>query len=220
MKATLLCVLLCLLWSLVEVQSQSEYPYVSFKGNRLLDHSYVNFDEVGRTGTGPDNNTVQCRTDLITCCATEQASPRGDWFFPDGTRLPIFSQPGNIKESLQLQVVHIRRLNNAIGPSGIYRCLVGTNATHDDNDPSVGEAVYVGLYHNGGGTYYVGCEDNYPSAHAQQGLRYLVVCVCVCVWGGGGGGGHLYIPTCSCLYLYTHSHEYAMCTTICIHVVV
>ena len=95
--------------------------------------------------------TVQCHTDLSTCCATEQASPRGDWFFPSGTRLPIFSEPGDIKESLQPQVVRIRRRNNAIGPSGIYRCCIGTNAVHDINDPLVGEAVYVGLYHNGGG---------------------------------------------------------------------
>ena len=150
--------LLCLLWSLVEVQSQTEYPYVSFKGNRLLDHSYVNFDEVGQTGSGPDNNTVQCHTDLSTCCSTVQASPRGDWFFPNDTRLPFFTEPGDIKESLQPQVVHIRRLNPPInGPSGIYRCFIGTNAVHSNSDPSVGEAVYVGLYGSGGGTHVVVC---------------------------------------------------------------
>ena len=150
MKATLLCVLLCLLWSLVEVQSQT-VPYVTFLGNTLPNHSYVNFDEVGDVRTGDNNNTVQCHTDLSTCCRVEQASPRGDWFFPNDTRLSIFSEPGDIKESLQLRVVHIRRLNNAIGPSGIYRCFIGTIANHDNSDPSVGEAVYVGLYHNGGG---------------------------------------------------------------------
>ena len=147
-------VLLCLLWSLVEVQSQAA-PYVTFQGNPLPNHSYVDFDEVGMTRSGSDTNTVQCHTDLSTCCDTFQASPRGDWFFPNGTRLPIFNEPGDIQESLQSQVVHIRRLNPAIiGPSGIYRCFIGTIAVHDNNDPSVGEAVYVGLYHNGGGTYY------------------------------------------------------------------
>ena len=160
MKATLLYVLLCLLWSLVEVQSQTKYPYVSFKGDPLPNHSYVNFDEVGDDTSGDDNNTVQCHTDLSTCCRTEQESPRGDWFFPNGPRLPIFSEPGDIKESLQLRVVHIRRKNNANGPSGIYRCFIGTIALHKNNTALVGEAVYVGLYHNEGGTYYVGCEDN------------------------------------------------------------
>ena len=48
MKATLLCVLLCLLWSLVEVQSQAEYPYISFMGITLPNHSYVDLSQVGR----------------------------------------------------------------------------------------------------------------------------------------------------------------------------
>ena len=142
--------LLCLLWSLVEVQSQTEYPYISFRGNTLPNHSYVNFDEVGANQT---TNTVQCHTDLSTCCDTHQLSPRGDWFFPNGTKLPFYNESGgrDIQESLLLRVVRIRRLNPAInGPSGIYRCFIGTNAVHDNNDPSVGEAVYVGLYHNGG----------------------------------------------------------------------
>ena len=139
--------LLCLLWSLVEVQSQTEYPYISFMGNPLPNHSYVDFDEVGRD----QDTTVQCHTDLSTCCLTKQLSPRGDCFFPSGTRLPFFNESGDIKESLQPQVVRIRRRNSAIGPSSIYRCFIGTNAVHDNNNPSVGETVYVGLYHNGGG---------------------------------------------------------------------
>ena len=161
MKATLLCVLLCLLWSLVEVQSQTEYPYISFRGNPLPNHSYVDFDEVGKDGSGDDTDTVQCHTDLSTCCNTHQLSPRGDWFFPNGTRLSFYNESGDINESLLTRIVHIRRVNIAInGPSGIYRCFIGTIAVHDNNTASVGEAVNVGLYHNGGGTYYVGCEDN------------------------------------------------------------
>ena len=161
MKATLLCVPLYLLWSLVEVQSQTEYPYISFMGTTLPNHSYVDFNEVGKNGFGNDTNTVQCHTDLSTCCDTHQLVPRGDWFFPNGTRLPFYNESGDIKESLQPQVVHIRRTNNATGPSGIYRCFIGTNAVHDNNDSSVGETVYVGLYGRGGGTLYVICTCNY-----------------------------------------------------------
>ena len=66
MKATLLCVLLCLLWSLVEVQSQTEYPYVYFMGTTLPDHSYVDLSLVGKDTSGSDSDTVQCHTDLST----------------------------------------------------------------------------------------------------------------------------------------------------------
>ena len=41
-------VLLCLqLWSLVEVHSQTEFPYVSFMGETLPNHSYVDLTLVG-----------------------------------------------------------------------------------------------------------------------------------------------------------------------------
>ena len=62
MKATLLCVLLCLLWSLVEVQSQIEYPYITFKGTTLSNHSYV---DLGRVWDNRSSNTLQCDTDLV-----------------------------------------------------------------------------------------------------------------------------------------------------------
>ena len=147
---SVLPVLLCLLWSLVEVQSETEYPYISFMGMTLPDHSYVDFDEVGEDrGEGEDEpNTVQCHTDLSGCCDGHQLSPRGDWFPPGSDRrLPLFNESGDIdiEESLRVQVVHIRRLGNAMGQSGIYRCVIGTNS-----NPSGAEPVYVGLYHNGG----------------------------------------------------------------------
>ena len=149
MKATLLCVLLCLLWSLVEVQSQTEYPYISFMGNNLSNHSYVDLDEVG---ANRDTNTVQCHTDLSTCCSNHRTH-RG-WWFPPGsvTRLPFGSEGGDIYLDPQAQVVHLRRRNNPTGPSGIYRCAIATGAVHGDSYFFIGETVYVGLYGSGGGT--------------------------------------------------------------------
>ena len=98
-------------------------------------------------------NTVECHTDLTTCCRDEQGPHIGDWFAPGGdTRLPFSAEGGDIYETRQSQVVHIRRRNNPTGPSGIYRCVIATNAVHNNSDPSVGETVYVGLYGSGGGT--------------------------------------------------------------------
>ena len=74
--------LLLLLWSLVEVHSQQTFPYVSFVSQTLANHSYVDLSEVGNDGSGSD--TVQCHTDLSTCCASAQGIHRGDWYFPDG----------------------------------------------------------------------------------------------------------------------------------------
>ena len=157
--------LLCLLWSLVEVQSQTEYPYLTFRGNNLPNHSYVDITQVGRDRSGSDTDTIQCRTDLVTCCDNNQEVPRGDWFPPGSdTRLGFFNTGDDIYQSLNLQVVHLRRRKNANGPTGIYYCVIATNAVHDDSDGSVGETVYVGLYTSGGGTWlYVicTCSDKY-----------------------------------------------------------
>ena len=148
--------LLCLLLSLVEVQSQT-VPYVTFLGNPLSNHSYVDLSQVGDDRTGSDSDTVQCHTDLSTCCRSSVGIHNGDWFPPGSEmRLPFNEENGvqaDIYEDRQAQVVHIRRRNNPTGPSGIYRCVIATNAVHDDSDKSVGETVYVGLYGNGGGTY-------------------------------------------------------------------
>ena len=136
--------LVVLLWSLVEVHSQTEYPYVSFMGKNLPNHSYV-----GNNKSDP-GNVVRCYTDLGSCCGYIQGIHRGDWYFPDGDRLPLgfYSDHNNIiYESRSAQQVALRRRGDyAILPSGMYRCDIPTVAVHDDVDTSVRETVYVGLY--------------------------------------------------------------------------
>ena len=134
--------LLLFLLSLVEVHCQQTFPYVSFMGQTLVNHSYVDLSTVGNSSNG--SNSVQCHTDLGTCCSGSQGIHRGDWYFPDGTVLP-FAVPIGLGRSAQ--IVTIRR-TNATGPTGIYRCNIATNAVHDDTDISVRETVYVGLYSN------------------------------------------------------------------------
>ena len=147
--------LLSLLWSLVEVHSQTAAPYVSFMGENLPNHSYVDLTLVGTSNSDP-GNTVRCITDLNTCCTSSQGPHRGDWFFPNGDRLPLKSPGIDIFEALVAQRVTLRRRNNAMGPSGIYRCDIATDTVHDDNDLSVRETVYVGLYASGGNEL-IGC---------------------------------------------------------------
>ena len=139
--------LLSLLWSLVEVHCQTA-PYISFMGQFLSNHGYV---DLGQVGDGLDgSNSVQCITDLQTCCGNTEGNHRGDWYFPDGARLP-FSGYGDISENRGSQRVDLRRRHNPTGPVGIYRCDIPTNAVHDVSDKSVRDTVYVGLYTASGG---------------------------------------------------------------------
>ena len=129
--------LLCLFSALVEVHSQTA-PYLTFMGKNIADHSYVDFTTVGTAS----NNAVQCHTDLQTCCSGSQGPDRGDWYFPNGNRLPF---SGNVHESRQAQLVSLLYTGSG-GTSGIYQCDIETVAV---NNKDV-ESLYIGLYSNGG----------------------------------------------------------------------
>ena len=136
---------------MVEVQCQQTFPYVSFMGQTLANHSYVNISQVGTSGS----DSVQCHTDLYSCCSSSQGFHRGDWYFPNGDRVP-FPGAGDIFESRTAQRVDIRRVNNANEPTGIYRCGIPTDAVNHPTDNSVRASVYVGLYTSTGGELLCG----------------------------------------------------------------
>ena len=138
----MLLLLLLILLSLVEVHCQQTVPYISFMVQTLADHSYVDISQVG-TGNG----SVQCHTDLSTCCTGAQGAHRGDWYFPSGERLP-FPGEGDIYENRGTQRVELHHRNNANGPTGIYRCDIETDAVRDND---MRETVYMGLYTSSGG---------------------------------------------------------------------
>ena len=93
--------LLCLLWALLEVHSQQTFPYISFMGEALPYHAYVNLSLVGEDDSDP-GNIVRCHTDLVKCCSFHQdriygTDHRGNWFAPGrDSRLPLPFEGGGI----------------------------------------------------------------------------------------------------------------------------
>ena len=120
--------LVTLLWSLVEVHSQTSTPFISFRGRTLDNNSYVDFNQVGDEFDGSDS--VRCHSELDMCCSRTQGNLSGDWFFPSGAVLP-FPGAGDPFEGRGAQAVDLRR-TTALTPSGIYRCDIAFDA----DDPS------------------------------------------------------------------------------------
>ena len=114
-------------------------------GVDLTNHSYVNLTLVGNAPDG--SNSVQCHTDLSTCCNAGAGQDRGDWYFPNGTRLPLPANQLNIFESRHVQRVELQHRGWTDVTSGIYRCTIETNAVNDDDGWGT---VYAGLYASGG----------------------------------------------------------------------
>ena len=79
-------VLLGLFWSLVYCQT---FPYVFFMSQTLANHSYVDLSAVGNDLSGSGSDSVQCHTDLESCCSGGQGFHRGDWYFPNGTLMEL-----------------------------------------------------------------------------------------------------------------------------------
>ena len=145
--------LLCLLSALVEVHSQT-VPYLTIKGNNIPNHSYVDFNRVGPKLQDKKRNTLalHCNTDLSTCCTSAQGPDRGDWYFPNGSRLEFFDYitPRVVCEgrgSQQVFVYRIPTVSDISGISGIYRCDIETIAV---NNNSGNVSLFVGLYFSGG----------------------------------------------------------------------
>ena len=140
------CVAVCLFLSLVEVHPLTEYPYISFMGENLTNHSYVDLTLVG-TDTSDPGNTVRCHTDLPTHCTNVQIKHRGDWYFPNGTRLQFISSGHALFENRITQRVDLLQRNSpSSSPSGIYHC----NITDGNDYRAVSRVVYLGLYASGG----------------------------------------------------------------------
>ena len=144
LKVSVVWILLYLMRQVCYCEGE-EYPHVSFNGMVLANHSYADLLLVNDTESG----SVQCHTDLGTCCGAAQGLHRGDWFFPNGSVLGFISSSGDdIAEFRGPERVDIRRRNNGRA-SGIYHCSIATNSIHN-NDDTLREHVYVGLYDSGG----------------------------------------------------------------------
>lgn len=132
----------------ISTQQQGTIPYIHFRGVDLNNHSYVDLDLVGDVDL-VDN--VECRTDLMTCCNSNDGMDRGDWFHPDGVRLPFHPSMDNGPAFLRRsQSVNMRYVGTPVASdSGIYQCTIETVAVNNENN-TAREILYLGIYSNGG----------------------------------------------------------------------
>ena len=127
-----------LLWSLVEVHSQT--VYLSLNHDIIPNHGYVVISDIGST----NDNALLCITNRP---ATESGGSNsgGDWFAPDGAEVGSFSDMDvqGFGRNRAPMLVRLRR-KDGTPEEGIYYCEV---EDADDNT----QTVYVGLYNSGGG---------------------------------------------------------------------
>ena len=107
------------------------------RGTTYQNNSIVTLDDIGE---GVD--ALLCVTDLTACCRPPFTDPigqqaLGNWFFPNGTRVPNSGFQWDIHRTRGQSVVLLHRRRG--GEEGIYSCVV-----HDAMN--VIQTIYIGVY--------------------------------------------------------------------------
>ena len=110
------------------------------KGTIYQNNSLVTLEDIGE-----HFNALLCITDLTACCRrSDTGGPfsLGNWFFPNGTRVPssVVDENGTWWEFYRTRgqmVVHMNRRRG--GVTGIYRCVI-------PDALNVTQTIYLGVY--------------------------------------------------------------------------
>ena len=110
--------------------------WFSFNGTTYQNNSIVRLEDIGE-----GDNVLLCRTNQTACCrppyTSEMGSVSGNWFFPNGTRVPSVNTKWGFYRTRGQMVVRMYRRRG--GVEGIYRCEIADAL-------NVTQTIYIGVY--------------------------------------------------------------------------
>ena len=87
---------------------------------------------------GEGRDALICVTDLTTCCRPPYSGvARGNWYFPNGTRVPSSSKQWDFHRTRNQMVVLLNRRRG--GVEGMYHCEI-------PDAMNVTQTIYIGVY--------------------------------------------------------------------------
>ena len=105
------------------------------RGTTYQNNSLVTLEDIGEV-----DNALLCVTDQPACClhyTRYWALVFGNWFFPNGSRIPSFGRQWNIYRNRGQMVVNMHRRRG--GVTGIYCCMI-------PDAMNVTQTIYIGVY--------------------------------------------------------------------------
>ena len=107
--------------------------WFSLNGTTYQNNSCVALEDIGECDTA-----LLCRTNSTDCCnMTNTSTASGNWFFPNGTRVPNTDKQWDFYRSRGQMVVQLHRRRG--GVEGIYHCKI-------PDSMNVTQTIYIGMY--------------------------------------------------------------------------
>ena len=126
----------------------------------LRNTAYQNNSIVALEDIGEGDDALLCMTNYTGCCQTTQTqSSSGNWFFPNGTRVPSLGNNLDIYRNRGPMVVRLHRRRG--GEEGIYRCEI-------PDTMNVNQIIYIGVYSASTGEWYMLFWSYYNACVAEK----------------------------------------------------
>ena len=114
--------------------------WFSLHGTTYQNNSCVALEDIGE-----GDDALFCVTNLTNCCLppyTIENMSAGNWFFPNGTRVPSTGAQWDFYRTRGQMEVRLNRRRG--GVEGIYRCELPGSL-------NVTQTIYIGVYTTGSG---------------------------------------------------------------------
>ena len=100
---------------------------------------YQNNSNVILEDIGEGDDVLFCVTNQTACCSSHYTGGHalGNWFFPNGTRVPSENKMWDFVRTRGQMMVHLHRRRG--GVEGIYRCEI-------PDAMNVTQTIYIGVY--------------------------------------------------------------------------
>ena len=136
------CCRVCLLWIWNNFQHSGAGVRFTLNGTTYQNNSLVTLE-----GIGEGDYALHCVTDLTACCRRPYALlSLGNWFFPNGTRVPSSGFMWDIDRTRGHMVVFLHHRRG--GVTGIYSCVI-------PDGMNVNQTIYIGVYTASSGEWYI-----------------------------------------------------------------